>query len=92
MIVLKPIISEKSLGMVENDKYVFKVHLSANKPEITKEIENLYKVKVTGVNIIKVRGENRLSRGRYKIKTTDWKKAIITLKKGDKISGYEIKE
>jgi large subunit ribosomal protein L23 len=90
--LIKPIISEKSLGNIENNKFTFKVHRSANKPEIAKKIEEIYKVKVLAVNIINKQAELRQTRQRNKYLTKEWKKAIVTLKKGDKIPGFEIKE
>lgn len=91
-VLLKPIISEKSLIDTANSKFVFQVAVDANKQQIAKTIEDIYKVNVTGVNIIRLHSEKRLIRGRYQIKTKVWKKAIVTLKKGQKIPGFEISE
>lgn len=90
-IILQPAISEKSIGLLEQNKFIFQVRPQANKHLIADEIEKLYKVKVLAVNIVKNCGEVRAIRGR-KIKTSGWKKAIITLKKGDKIPGFEVKD
>lgn len=72
-------------------KYIFAVASFANKPEIAKAIFNLYKVKPIKINIISVKGEKKLVRGRYQAKIKPWKKAIVTLKKTDKIPGFEEK-
>lgn len=90
--VLKPIITEKSMQDSTKGKYVFQVDFKANKHQIAENIQSIYKVEVTKVNIIKVGSEEKTVRGRYKIKTQPWKKAIITVKKGQKIEGFEVKE
>ncbi len=90
--VLKPIITEKSMQDSTKGKYVFQVDFKANKHQIAENIENVYKVDVIRVNIIKVGSEEKTIRGRYKIKTRPWKKAIVTLKKDQKIEGFEVKE
>jgi len=87
-IILKPIISEKSVRLKENNKYVFKVDWGANCSEIGKAIEEKFKTKVTKVNIIKMPGKKK-SLGRYSGKTSHWKKAIVTLKAGEKIKELE---
>ena len=83
-IILKPIITEKSMEMLTQGKYTFKVAKDANKIEIAKAVEALFKgVKVAKVNTISVRG--RLKRmGRNAGYTSDWKKAIVTLAEGSK--------
>jgi len=91
-VIYKPIISEKSMNETATGKYIFKVAPKANKQQIAKAIEEMYKVAVLKVNSIKVKPEERLVRGRFKSKTKLWKKAIVTIKKGQKIEGFEIKE
>ena len=83
-IVIKPIISEKSIGGLQENKYTFKVAKDANKIEIAKAVETLFKgVKVAKVNTISVRG--RLKRmGRTAGYTSDRKKAVVTLAEGSK--------
>ncbi len=77
-IILKPVITEKSMDGLQEGKYTFKVAKDANKPEIKKAIEKLFDVKVATVNTMNVNGkEKRL--GRYVGKTASWKKAIVTL-------------
>lgn len=91
-ILIKPVISEKIMANLEQNKYIFEVHPKANKHQIASAIEEIYKVTVTAVNTIKVRRKDRIVRGRFKATTPEKKKAIVTLKKGDKIKGFEIKE
>lgn len=83
-ILIHPIISEKSIRDKENRKYTFKVNNFSNKSEIKKVIEDKFKVKVEKVNTIKVPSKNR-KMGKYSGKTSEWKKAIITLGDGQTI-------
>jgi len=76
--------TEKGSVMMAENKYLFWVDKSSNKIEIRKAIEDMYKVKVSGVNTVMMRGKSK--RVRYAVgKTPDWKKAIVTLKEGQKI-------
>ena len=76
--------TEKGADMMPFNKYLFWVDKSSNKIEIRKAIEDIYKVKVSGVNTIMMRGKSK--RVRYAVgRTPDWKKAIVTLKEGQKI-------
>ena len=92
MVLIKPLISEKSMGGISQAKYVFIVQRKSSKAIIAKTIEDLYKVKVSQVNIINLKKESKIVRGRYQCKTKASKKAIVTLKKGHKIPGFEEKE
>lgn len=83
-IIKKPHISEKALGLSEKRKYVFKISAPANKTEIKKAIEGLYKVSVESVNIIKVPEKHKRFKGVLGIKS-GYKKAIITLSDGNTI-------
>ncbi len=84
-VINSPIVTEKSTELSEKEnKYSFQVKSSANKVEIGKAIEEIYKVKVLKVNTMKVHGKKRRIRWREG-KTPDWKKAIVTLREGDKI-------
>jgi large subunit ribosomal protein L23 len=85
-ILLQPRVSEKAGKMVEMNKYVFLVAKASNKVEVKKAVEATYKVKVTQVNMITNQGKSRTF-GRSKGRTSDFKKAIVTLKQGDKIEG-----
>lgn len=83
-IILKPIITEHSMDCLRQGKYTFKVAKDANKIEIAKAVEALFKgVKVAKVNTISVRGRKKRM-GRTEGYTSDWKKAIVTLKEGSK--------
>ncbi len=82
--ILSPIVTEKSTNLSEQNKIVFKVPNSSNKEIIKKSVEKIFKVNVTKVNIINKQSRNKISRGR-KVKVKGYKKAIITLKKGQTI-------
>jgi large subunit ribosomal protein L23 len=79
-------LSEKTNQLSSIGRYVFVVNGSANKIEVKKAVETVYDVHVTGVNIINTKGKSR-NQGRISGRTSDWKKAIVTLKEGEKISG-----
>ncbi len=84
-VIKKPLLTEKGSRMSEREnKYSFRVAKSANKVEIRKAVEELFKVKVTGVNTLMMRGKKKRVRHRVG-KTPDWKKAVVTLGQGDKI-------
>ena len=83
-IILSPVITEKSSMASEANQVVFKVRRSATKPEIKAAIEQLFKVKVVGVNTLLRKGKTKQFRG-VKGKQQDVKKAIVTLAEGDKI-------
>lgn len=85
-ILLQPRISEKASRLTAQNKYVFNVLKKANKVEIKKAVERMYKVKVVNVNIVNNRGKTKTS-GRIVGRTSGFKKAVVTLKKGDKIEG-----
>ena len=82
--ILSPIVTEKSTNLSEHNKIVFKVPSSANKINLKKNIEKIFKVNVTKINIINKQNRAKLTRGR-KVKVSGFKKAIITLKKGQSI-------
>ena len=88
-IVLRPIITEKSTLMKETgNQYVFEVLKSANKIEIRKAVEKLFKVKVMDVHVSNMEGKKKRL-GRYAGKRSDWKKAIVKLSPKDKITIFE---
>ena len=91
-IILRPILSEKSLAGAEIGKYIFVVADDANKPEVALAMKEIYKVDAIKVNMIKVQPEDKLVRGRIKSHAKGFKKAIVTLKKGQKIEGFEFKD
>ncbi len=82
--ILFPLVTEKSTSMSEQNKVVFKVPFSANKKNLKKNIEKIFKVNITKINIINKRNRTKFTRGR-KVKVKGYKKAIITLKKGQSI-------
>ncbi len=84
-IILSPVLTEKSSDMSQaHNKYSFKVTKDSNKKEIGSAVQELFKVKVEKVNTISMRGKKKRVRFREG-KTPDWKKAIVTLKEGQKI-------
>ena len=82
--IIAPHITEKATNISEQNKIVFKVHYKANKINLKKNIEKIFKVNVTKINIINKRSKIKITRGR-KVKVAGFKKAIITLKKGQNI-------
>jgi len=82
--IRQPIITEKATILSEQNKTVFKVHSGANKNSIKKNIEKLFKVKVLKVNIINTKAKKKIKQGKLSTKP-GYKKAIITLKKGQSI-------
>ena len=82
--IISPFVTEKSTNLSEQNKIVFKVPFGANKKNLKKNIEKIFKVNVTKINIINKKSKIKLSRGR-KIKVSGFKKAIVTIKKGQNI-------
>ena len=82
--ILSPVVTEKSTNLSAQNKIVFKVHQNANKKNLKKNIEKIFKVNVTKINIINKQTREKITRGR-KIKVIGYKKAIVTLKKGQNI-------
>jgi large subunit ribosomal protein L23 len=87
-ILLKPIITEKTSAMMQDNKYTFKVALGANKVEIRQAIEAIFKVKVISVNTIRVFGKTKRM-GKSEGKRSDYKKAIVKLATGNTIPVFE---
>ena len=82
--IISPIVTEKSTTLSEQNKIIFKVPNKANKTNLKKNIEKIFKVNVIKINIINKQNRKKLTRGR-KINIQGYKKAIITLKKGQSI-------
>ena len=82
--VLSPIVTEKTTNLSEQNKIVFKVPSGANKINLKKNIEKIFKVNVTKINIINKQNRIKITRGK-KVRVSGFKKAIITLKKGQSI-------
>ena len=88
-IIRRPIITEKASWLKETEnKYVFEVVKNCNKIEIKDAIEELFKVKVTNVRTYSTHGKVR-TRGRYKGRRPDWKRAVVQLREGDTIEFFE---
>ncbi len=77
-IVLKPVITERSIDIMPNGKYTFRVAKDANMVEIAKAVEKLFSVEVVKVNTMNCTGRTRRM-GRFEGKKADWKKAIVTI-------------
>ncbi|SIS71595.1 50S ribosomal protein L23 [Alicyclobacillus vulcanalis] len=82
-LIKRPIITERSTELMEENKYVFEVDRRANKVEIRKAVEKLFGVEVESVHTMNVRGKQKRV-GKYVGRTSDWKKAIVKLKPGSK--------
>ena len=82
--ILSPVVTEKSTILSEQNKIVFKVPRKANKKNLKTSIEKIFKVNVTKINIINKKNRIKITRGK-KVKIKGYKKAIITLKKGQNI-------
>ena len=82
--ILSPLLTEKSTNLSEQNKIVFKVPFKANKKNLKSNLEKIFKVNVIKINIINKKDRTKLTRGR-KVKVSGFKKAIVTLKKGQSI-------
>lgn len=91
-ILKRPIVTEKITALQDKRQYAFEVPGNANKIEIAKAIEKKFKVTVMGVRTAMVKGKRKSQmtrKGRFEGRTSTWKKAIVTLKEGDKIDYFE---
>ncbi len=82
--IISPHVTEKATNLSEYNKIIFKVPAKANKKNLKKNIEKIFKVNVTKINIINKKSRIKLTRGR-KVKVSGFKKAIVTIKKGQNI-------
>ena len=87
-VLIAPVVSEKSYSLINENKYSFRVHDKAHKTQIRQAVEELFEVKVTGVNIVKVKPKPK-RRGFHKGIRPGWKKAVVQLREGDKIEIFE---
>lgn len=87
-IILRPVVTEKSTGLMGENKYTFEVALKANKHQIRDAVEKIFNVRVESVRTMRQRGKWR-RQGRTEGRRPDWKKAIVTLAEGDRIEIYE---
>ena len=87
-VLIAPVVSEKSYSLIEENKYSFRVHDKAHKTQVRQAVEELFDVKVEGVNIVKVRPKPK-RRGVSRGTKPGWKKAIVQLRAGDRIEIFE---
>jgi large subunit ribosomal protein L23 len=87
-VLLAPVVSEKSYSLIGGGKYVFKVHPDSHKTQIRQAVEELFKVHVEGVNVLKVQAKPK-RRGQSKGIKPGWKKAIVQLREGETIEIFE---
>ncbi len=87
-VIIKPMVTEKATALGEKRKYIFRVFDNATPQLVKQAIETIYKVKVIKVNCLRVKPRQR-RRGRITGRSSGFKKAIVTLRKGDKIEVYE---
>lgn len=87
-ILIRPLITEKTTGLMQDNKYTFLVPLTANKVEIRQAVEQVFKVKVLDVNTVRVLGKFKRM-GRTQGKRPDYKKAIVKLAAGEHIEFFE---
>ncbi len=88
-VILRPIVTEKSSLMKDGgNQYVFEVARTANKIEIAKAVEQLFKVKVVSVHVMNMEGKKRRL-GKHTGKRPDWRKAVVKVNPKDKISFFE---
>ncbi len=89
-VILEPVVSEKSYGLLEDNVYTFKVHPDASKPEIHDAVEAIFNVKVTKVNTLNRKGKRKRNRRTFTFgQRADTKRAIVTLAEGDSIDLFE---
>jgi large subunit ribosomal protein L23 len=87
-IIRRPLITEKATSLKEKDKYAFDVFSKATESQIKDAVETAFKVKVSKVNVMTVPGKTRRF-GRRQVTGSPWKKAIVTLQPGHKITFFE---
>jgi large subunit ribosomal protein L23 len=87
-ILLAPVVSEKSYSLIGERKYVFRVHPDAHRTQVRQAVEELFGVKVEGVNMLKVQAKPK-RRGMSRGIRPGWKKAIVQLREGDSIEIFE---
>ena len=87
-VIIEPIVSEKSYGLLDQNVYTFRVHPSASKPEICDAVEKIFNVKVTDVRTQVVYGKEKRM-GRFVGRRPSWKKAVVQLAPDNKIELFE---
>jgi len=86
-VLLAPIISEKSYGLLDQNKYTFDVHPDSNKTQIKIAVEKIFNVKVTDVNTLNRQGKRKRTRSGYGTRKSV-KRAVVTLREGDRIEVF----
>jgi large subunit ribosomal protein L23 len=86
-VIVRPIITEKSYGAIENNRYSFEVNYSATKPVIRAAVEEIFKVKVIGVQTLNMKPKPK-RRGGHSGTTRRWKKAVVELAPGNRIEFF----
>ncbi|WP_249029480.1 50S ribosomal protein L23 [Tannockella kyphosi] len=89
-VLKKPVLTEKSLQLQEDNKYTFDVEVTSNKTEIKQAVEAMFGVKVLKVNVMNIKPKAKRV-GKYEGKTNKRRKAIVTLAKGEEINYFESK-
>jgi len=87
-VLRRPLITEKATSLQQENKYAFEVAGEATKPQVKEAVEKAFKVKVLKVNVMTVPGKTKRM-GRREVKSSSWKKALVTLKPGNKIAFFE---
>ena len=87
-VIVRPLITEKNTALQERNKYVFEVASQANKLQIKEAVEKAFKVTVTSVRVMGIPGKKRRF-GKFNVRKVPSKKAVVTLKAGDKIQFFE---
>ena len=87
-VLRRPLITEKNASLQAEGKYAFEIAREANRNQVKQVVEKAFNVKVTAVNVLTVPGKEKRV-GRRIVLTQPWKKAIVTLKLGDKIEFFE---
>ena len=87
-VLRKPLVTEKNTALQALGKYTFEIDSDATKNQVKQAVEKAFKVTVISVNVMSVRGQEKMV-GRKKVAGGEWKKAIVTLKAGDKIQIFE---
>ena len=88
-IIVRPLITEKTTRLIEENKYTFEVKQGSNKVEVAKAVEELWQVKVVAVNMINTQRKTRRV-GKYEGLRPAVQKAVVTLAKGDKLDVFEL--
>ena len=91
-VILRPVISEKSMDETQRSKYTFAVHDDATKLQIKAAVQELFKVTVLGVNVLTTQSKEKrrgVGKARLKGRTSPWRKAVVTVAAGDKIEFFE---